>query len=348
MSAKGGPQVDQFITVEFQEGPGEDSLTSRPGVLGVGHDERGALFGEVMHADIGMPTFTHRRYRIDEHLRFDAMRQHGLMLDFGTSGQMVVVPGDQIAVALQRLRMPPTMLQKGDRVTLMRNPEHAAWMNRIEGEYGTHYALPDDFEPVIAEGAEITERDGGKVRAQNGFWYGTDGLQDGSEATLIRSELSLAGTPLPVSQRAAAHAHQDPQTEDADQFGRARALLDDRVVTLDAMMRQWNPHNEKMQPRIREATRLLDLAQRVSEQLTQAVDRLPRLHSDGDGLRLRDTIAQHIGAAADTLERGMDRLGVPVGRHQSSAPHKASLAALSSSLRFEKEQSDVADHEIGR
>lgn len=95
-----------FIKLEFQEGRDRDSLKPVVGYLGVGHRGDDVLFGEVFNAQIDLAQFTMRSYRVDEYLALDKIREEGLTLDAGNSRNMVFVPADQIALALDNLPNP--------------------------------------------------------------------------------------------------------------------------------------------------------------------------------------------------------------------------------------------------
>lgn len=338
-----GYEVDQHIQVEFLEGRDRDSLKSRPGWLGVGHDERGAIFGEVFNADIGVPSFTVRCYRVDEYLDLDRMRTDGLVLDAGSSGNMVLVPGTEIAKATSQLRKPVAALGVGEQVTVLRNPEHPAWKDVVEGEYGRDYVLPEDFDPLVGTGVQITDRQGGKVRAENSFWYRPDGKQDGSGSTIVVSEHALDGTRLPVEidepereQSAAASGPVSPKTEDAvpDRFDRSVSGLSERIETFDGVLQQLNPHSEKMQPRIRQGSRLLTLAKTEVDHFTGMTERHvdPDLLDEAEIRSRRDGFAGHLEQTSVELEQGMKNLGVQVPRPRTApgAGHSERLAALKS------------------
>lgn len=344
-----GYEVDQHVQVEFWEGPDRDSLAARPGWLGIGHDEHGAIFGEVMNADIGVPSFTMRCYRVDEYLRLDQMRSEGLLLDAGSSRNMVVVRGSEIAKAISHLRKPLAALEVGEQVTILRNPEHPAWMEPapvpdrfskgISDDAESPFVLPKDFNPLIGTGVQITDRHGDKVRAANGFWYRPDGAQDGSGATIAVSEHALDGTHLPVeapgAQRepAAAVQARSPQDQSAspDRFDRSVTVLGEHIETLRGALGQWNPHNEKMRPRIREASRILALAEKDVDHSTRMAERLPDLglRDEAEIQRRRGGFAEYLEQAADDLSVRMKRIGVPVSpsRTTPSAEHRLRLAA---------------------
>lgn len=340
-----GYEVDQHVQVEFMEGRDRDSLASRPGWLGVGHYKHGAIFGEVMNADIGIPSFTMRCYRLDEYLHLDQLRAEGLLLDAGSSGNMVVVPGAEIAKAISQLRKPVAALEVGERVTVLRNPEHPAWMEPAlsSGESAGLYSLTEDFDPLVGTGVAITDRHGDKVRAANSFWYRPDGAQDGSGATIAVSEHALDGTHLPVEiprpQREQAVAGVEtgsaqPENASADRFDRSVIILGKHIETLRGALGQWNPHNEKMRPRIREASRLLALAEKDLDHSTRMAERLPDLDlpDEAEIQRRREGLGEYLEQACDDLDGRMEHIGVPVSpsRTTPSAEHRARLAAMMS------------------
>lgn len=366
-----GYEVDQHVQVEFWEGRDRDSLASRPGWLGIGHDEHGAIFGEVMNADIGVPSFTMRCYRVDEYLRLDQMRSEGLLLDAGSSRNMVVVPGSEIAKAISHLRKPLAALEVGEQVTILRNPEHPAWMEPAltsevspevsSGDSESSYVLPEDFDPLISTGVQITDRQGDKVRAANSFWYRPDGAQDGSGATIAVSEHALDGTHLPAEiprkQREQAAAvvveTQPPQAQSASshRFDRSVVVLGEHIETLRGALGQWNPHNEKMRPRIREASRLLALAEKDVDHSTRMAERLPDLglRDETEVGRRREGLAEYLEQASEDLSGRMERIGVPVSpsRGTPNSGHRMRLAAMKSAPSPFSQPSASREIELG-
>lgn len=286
-----GYEVDQVVEVEFLEGRDETSLSPQQGWLGVGHidgeDGRREIFGEVMYGDKDYRAFTMRCYHLDEHLGLDRMSHDGLVLDAGTSRDRVEVPADQVQKALHELRKPVSLLQPGETVTVLRNSEHPAWKDLVEGEYGTEYVLPDSFEPLVAHEVPITERreDPGRstgwndrpakttVRAANGFWYGPDGEQDGSSATLIVAERSLDGTALAawVPDREGQPEHgasiATPAVAGASAASAVAESLSNDVALLRQTVDQWNPHNAKQAPRVRFYRSMADAVEQYQESL---------------------------------------------------------------------------------
>ena len=106
-------KVESVVEVEFMEGRDEHSLKARKGWLGAGRTADGeTIFGEVMHGDLAtdagesLASFTMRCYRMDEYFKVNEVREQGLMLDFGSSRNMVVVEAEQAALALDSLPDP--------------------------------------------------------------------------------------------------------------------------------------------------------------------------------------------------------------------------------------------------
>ncbi|MFI9629230.1 hypothetical protein [Streptomyces sp. NPDC052042] len=340
-----GRQVEQVIEVTVMEGRDEASLHPRKGWLGVGHDERGGLFGEVMHADIGMPTFTQRCYRVDEYFEDGFAAQaagQDLVLDAGTSRNMVVVPAPEMQRALTTLRKPVAALAPGDHVTVLRNSEHPAYKDQVEGEYGTDYVLRDDFQPLVAHNVALTERMNSSVRGANGFWYDQEGKQVGSEATMVVSEQSVSGAHLPV---ALPSEPVTPEPATTDRFDQATVALGEQITAYEGVVSQWNPHNEKMRPRIEEGRRLIDSAQTDLDHFGYLGRRFPEipLIDAAEVARRRERVAEYLERSSAELSAGMDVIGVqlPVQPIAPSAEHIARLAELKRApSRFEQPVSE--------